>query len=80
MSLSPQPSFDLNLDASINDDNEEVDSQNVVARPSAAVAANESNFNLVNSDFNLASVSMPFILFYFEFCDFFSSFRLFVCL
>lgn len=59
VSLTPQASIDLNFDAAIIDDNDDANGSSVVARAPAAISANESNFNLVYDDFNLASVSMP---------------------
>ena len=62
VSLTPQASFDLNavdVSSMIADDNDDDNGSNVVARTPAAISANESNFNLVYDDFNLASVSMP---------------------
>jgi hypothetical protein len=63
VSLTPRASFDLNsmdVTSMITDDNEDGDGSNVVvARTPAAISANESDFNLVYDDFNLASVSMP---------------------
>jgi hypothetical protein len=79
VSLTPRASFDLNsmdVTSMITDDNEDGDGSNVVvARTPAAISANESNFNLVYDDFNLASVSMPFFLYLFTL-----SFVIFVCL
>lgn len=74
VSLTPQASFDLNavdVSSMITDDNDDDgDGSSVVARTSAAISANESNFNLVYDDFNLASVSMP-VFFFFLFPLFF---------
>lgn len=64
VSLMPQTSFDLSIEAPINDDNDDGNGSNVVARTPAAISANESNFNLVYDDFNLASVSMPVLFIY----------------
>lgn len=63
MSLTPQPSFDLDAEASMNDDNDDGTGSNVVAVAPAAASPSESNFNLVYSDFNLASVSMPVFIY-----------------
>lgn len=59
VSLSTQPSLELNAEEPLTDENGQI----AVARAPEAVSGNESNFNLVSNDFNLASVSMPFSLF-----------------
>lgn len=64
VSLTPQVSLELAIEASNTEDNEDGNGSSVVARTPAASGANESNFNLVYDDFNLASVSMP-LQFYF---------------
>jgi hypothetical protein len=86
VSLTPQASFDLSTDVSmIKDDNDDGNGSNVVAISPAAISANESNFNLVYDDFNIASVSMPVFIYFFDiylqfiFTYFFELF-LFVCL
>lgn len=81
MSLTPQPSLDLNAETSIiKDDNDDGTGSIVVARTPPAIGAQESNFNFVYDDFNLASVSMPVYFIYLHFYFDLSCFCLFVCL
>ena len=81
VSLTPRASFDLNavdVTSMITDDNDDDSGSNVVARTPAAISANESNFNLVYDDFNLASVSMPVFTSFFYLLIFTVSFKLFM--
>lgn len=63
VSLTPQISYDVNTDAPAINDGKDDDTGSVLARTSnAAIIAKESNFNLVYDDFNVASVSMLFLI------------------
>lgn len=81
MSLTPQASLELTDDASIKeDDNDDGNGSSVVASTPPASSANESNFNLVYDDFNLASVSMSKTFTLFIYFLFYFRSSLFVCL